>query len=92
MIDHKRYTQTAAMLHWLVAILMIVNVGLIWAVDYLPEAWGRPVIDTHKSIGITVLGLALLRILWRATHMPPPLPETYARWERHSAKAAHIVL
>ena len=92
MIDNKRYTQTAAILHWLVAVLIIVNVGLIWTVDYLPEAWGRPVIDTHKSIGITVLGLGLLRILWRAAHAPPPLPDTYAGWEQFGAKAAHIVL
>ena len=63
MIDKNHYTQTAAVLHWLVAVLIIVNVGLIWTVDYLPDAWGRPVIDMHKSIGITVLGLGLLRIL-----------------------------
>ena len=92
MIDNKRYTQTAAILHWLIAVLIIVNVGLIGTVGYLPEAWGRPLIDTHKSIGITVVGLGLLRILWRAAHAPPPLPDTYARWERHGAKAAHIVL
>lgn len=52
----------------------------------------RPVIDTHKSTGITVLGLVLLRILWRIGHRPPALPRSYARWERVAAHVAHGAL
>src|SRR5580693_136195 len=88
----SRYTGTAITLHWLIALLMIGNVVLGLTAESWPDDWVRPVVDTHKSIGITVLGLALMRILWRAAHAPPPLPGTYARWERLSAKAAHIVL
>jgi cytochrome b561 len=87
-----RYTRTAIILHWLVAALMLANVTLVWIVDFLPEDSQRPVIDTHKSIGITVLGLALLRLLWRAGHPPPALPADYARWEQRSAHAAHLAL
>jgi len=87
-----RYTGTAIVLHWLVAGLIIVNVGLALAVDHLPDAAVRPAIDLHKSIGITVLGLALLRLLWRAAHAPPPLPHHYPRWQRRSAHAAHAAL
>src|SRR5664280_2345496 len=46
----------------------------------------------HKSICITVLGLVLLRLLWRAAHPPPPLLAAYARWERVGAHVAHGVL
>lgn len=88
----SRYTRTAVVLHWAVAALIVVNVGLAWSVDFLPDEWVRPVIDTHKSTGITVLGLVLLRILWRAAHPPPPMPLHYARWERWSAHVAHGVL
>ncbi len=88
----SRYTRTAVVLHWAVAALIVVNVGLAWSVDFLPDEWVRPVIDTHKSTGITVLGLVLLRILWRAVHPPPPMPPHYARWERWSAHAAHGIL
>ena len=88
----SRYTRTAVVLHWAVAALIVVNVGLAWSVDFLLDEWVRPVIDTHKSTGITVLGLVLLRILWRAGHPPPPMPAHYARWERWSAHAAHGVL
>jgi len=87
-----RYTRTAAALHWLLALLIFVNVALALCVDLLPEAWVRPVIDAHKSIGITALGLVLLRVLWRASHRPPPLPQAYAAWERQASQAAHALL
>ena len=89
---YTRYTRIAVILHWLVAALIVANVGLALSVDFLPDEWGRPIIDTHKSIGITVLGLVLLRLLWRAGHPPPRLPTVYPRWERIGAQAAHGVL
>jgi cytochrome b561 len=88
----KRYTRVAVVLHWLIAALIVVNVAAALSVDSLPDAWVRPVIDTHKSIGLTVLGLILLRILWRIGHPPPPLPASYPRWERILAHVAHAVL
>jgi cytochrome b561 len=87
-----RYTRVAVVLHWLIAALIVLNVGLALSADYLPDDWVRPVIDTHKSTGITVLGLVLLRMLWRASHRPPPLPVGYARWERIASQIAHGVL
>lgn len=88
----QRYTRTAMAFHWIIALLITVNVTLALSADYLPDDWVRPVIDTHKSIGITVLGLAVLRLLWRATHRPPPLPLAYPRWERLVAHLAHAAL
>jgi cytochrome b561 len=88
----QRYTRTAIAFHWVIAALITVNVILALSADYLPDDWVRPVIDTHKSIGITVLGLAVMRLLWRATHRPPPLPPAYPRWERLGAHAAHVTL
>jgi len=79
-------------LHWLVAALIAVNVSLVYVVDHLPDEDVRPVIDTHKSIGITVLGLALLRLLWRLAHRPPALPAAYGAWERVGARVAHGAL
>ncbi len=87
-----RYSRTAVVLHWLIAVLIVANVALGLSADSLPDDWVRPVIDAHKSTGITVLGLVLLRILWRIGHRPPPLPRRYPRWERIGAHAAHGVL
>jgi cytochrome b561 len=88
----SQYSRTAMLLHWIIAALILVNVALGLSADSLPDDWVRPVIDTHKSIGITVLGLVLLRILWRASHRPPPLPRSFPDWERGAAHVAHFVL
>lgn len=87
-----RYTRIAVTLHWLIAVLIAVNVALGLAFERLGDEWVRPAIDMHKSIGITVLGLAAMRLLWRATHPPPALPPSYGRLERRGAHAAHLVL
>ena len=88
----NRYTRTAMVLHWLVALLILSNVILIYLVEYVPDERVRWVIDTHKSTGITVLGLAILRLLWRFAHKPPELPGSYARWERRASSVAHGLL
>jgi cytochrome b561 len=88
----NRYTRTAIVLHWAIALLMALNIALILLVNYYPDEWVRPAIDTHKSTGITVLGLVILRLLWRATHRPPAMPGSYGRIERFGAHAAHGVL
>jgi cytochrome b561 len=88
----ERYTRAAIGLHWLIAALLVLNTALALSADHWPDEWVRPVIDAHKSIGITALGLALLRILWRTTHSPPPLPAAYASWERRASHLAHGVL
>lgn len=87
-----RYTRTAVVLHWLIAVLILANVTLGLSADSVSDEWARPVIDTHKSIGITVLGLVLMRILWRGTHPAPALPADYPRWERWFAHGAHFLL
>jgi cytochrome b561 len=92
MTTPAKYTRTAMALHSLVALLMILNVVLVWLTDVVPEERVRWVIDTHKSIGITVLGLAVLRLLWRYTHKPPALPSNYALWERRASHIAHGLL
>jgi cytochrome b561 len=92
MPNSAHYTRIAIILHWIIAILMIVNVPLAWIANDLPDGWIQPFVDTHKSIGITVLGLALLRILWRFGHKPPTMPPSYRPWERRGAHAAHLLL
>ena len=85
----QRYTRIAMLLHWVVAVLIFTNVALAWTWPSLADAQVRPAIDLHKSIGITVLGLAILRILWRFGHRPPPLPQGYAGWESVTSHIVH---
>lgn len=87
-----RYNRTAVILHWVVALAMIVNVMLALSVPYIEETNIRLAIDTHKSLGITVLGLALLRILWRLRHTPPAFPKAQPVWQKWTAHATHLSL
>jgi cytochrome b561 len=86
-----RYTIPAIVFHWAIAALIAANLLLAWSFGLVPADGLRTLIDIHKSIGITVLGLAILRVLWRATHTPPPLPAGPAL-ERIAAHAVHWVL
>jgi cytochrome b561 len=88
----QRYTGIAILLHWLIAIGIVVNIALPWIWPHLADANVRPAIDMHKSIGITILGLAIMRLLWRWTHRPPPLPLGYKLWEVRASHATHILL
>jgi cytochrome b561 len=89
----QRYTKAAVVLHWLIASGIIINVALAWLwPHHLPDDVVRPAIDVHKSIGVTVLGLAVMRLLWRLGHRPPPLPGAYAKWERTASHVTHVLL
>jgi len=87
----EKYTRPAIVLHWLIAVLIGVNIALGLLAESLPDDWIRTAIDSHKSIGLTVLGLLALRILWRVTHAPPPLPR-YAGWEKTASQLTHFAL
>jgi len=93
-VESERFTKTAIWLHWLIAIGVVTNVTLawIWPLGDHNDAIGeyvRPMIDSHKSIGVTILGLAILRLLWRIGHKPPPFPASYKPWERTTAHIVH---
>ena len=45
--------------------------------------------NLHKSIGLTIFGLILFRIIWRLTHRPPALLDTMKSWEKKLATLAH---
>jgi cytochrome b561 len=91
LVVSQRYTKPAIILHWAIAALLLANLTVGFLFDYVPKDALRPLIDTHKSFGITVIGLGVLRLLWRATHTPPPMP-AYAPWERRAAHAVHWLL
>jgi cytochrome b561 len=43
----------------------------------------------HKTLGATILALALIRLGWRLTHQPPPFPPGLSGWERSAAVWSH---
>jgi cytochrome b561 len=81
----SRYSRGAIVLHWTIALLIIVNL----AIGLFHETLFKGFIPLHKSIGILVLLLSVVRLLWRFTHRPPSLPATVRPWEKGLAHAVH---
>ena len=89
-ITRQRYSGVAMGLHWLIALLLIGNIGVAWYFNTLHGAAKIEPVQLHKSIGITVLVLSLARLAWRIASPPPPLPAYLVGWERLLAEAVHI--
>ena len=88
-----RYSATAQLLHWIIAALIVVQFSLAWTADDLPlGARKLALLAWHKSFGMTILMLALARLLWRLVHEPPPLPAGMSKLERGLARISHAAL
>ena len=94
-IAPTRYTRIAIALHWLLALGLIYQLGLgIWMGDIpkTPPGLRAEWFNWHKSIGIVLGILIVLRGLWRLTHRPPELPNTLPRWQASAAHISHALL
>ena len=91
--SNERYGAVAMTLHWLIALAII---GMLAVGKYMT---GLPDTDPdkfalyqmHKSFGIAVFALTLVRVAWRFTHPVPALPASMPGWERLAARASHAL-
>ena len=89
----QRYTSTAIFLHWLVALGLIGTFALGFYMEGLPFSPNKlKFIAWHKWAGMALLGLAVLRLIWRLTHRAPELPEDMGPLSRLAAHAGHLLL
>ncbi len=86
-----RYTKVAIWLHWAIGLAVIANIGLAMLTEGLPRETHRAAMGVHKALGITILALALARILWRLFHRPPPRPAGTPRWEIWTSRGVHFL-
>jgi len=89
-----RYTAVAITLHWAIAAAIIVLLAAgWWMTDAIHHAGTKAtafkVYQLHKSLGLSVLVLSFLRLGWRLSHRPPPLPEGMSVLERLLARLTH---
>ena len=85
----NRYGIVAQLLHWSVVVLLIAQFILAEAAEELPLGVEKlAMLARHKSVGITILGLAFLRIVLRLADRPPPPPPMSA-WQRLAAATSH---
>ena len=89
----SRYTRTAVALHWTMAGLILAGLFMGWTMTEMDVSPQRlKVYNWHKWVGVTVLALAILRLLWRLTHRAPPLAGSPPRWQRLAAHGGHALL
>ncbi len=87
------YTRTAKGLHWLIALLMLGLLGLGFYMHDLPLSPQKlQLYAWHKWAGVTVFLLVIVRLAWRVTHQPPPLPAGMPGWQQWAAQATHLLL
>ena len=92
----QRYSRVAIALHWLIALVIIGNLigglSLDWFLendDPAMKSRGLAIIGLHKSLGLTIILLSMLRIGWRLANPPPSLPAHMTVLERRLARLSH---
>jgi len=89
----NHYTPAAKLLHWLVAGMIVLQFVLAKMAD-VASGDGSAVrelalLANHKSVGITILALAIVRLVWRQKNPPPPLPATMPQWQITASHLSH---
>jgi cytochrome b561 len=88
-----RFGAVAQGLHWIIAALIVLQFVLARMADDLPlGAHKLGLLARHKSFGMTVLMLAIFRLLWRWKNPPPALPADLTPLERRLARGTHVTL
>jgi cytochrome b561 len=88
-----RWGHVAQFLHWLIVVLIIAQVILANMAEDLPIGMKKlAMFARHKSVGITILCLAVIRLLWRWANPTPLLPTTLKPYERVLAGFTHFGL
>ena len=93
----NKYSLPAVLLHWLLAMGLV---GLFAAGLFMADLPVSPLrlklFNWHKWAGICVLTLSVLRLVWRLTHQPPPLPDEIQQhmpaWQQLAHQATQYLM
>lgn len=90
----ERYTTTAIVFHWLIAIMIIGTFSLGVVMTDIPGISPTKLkyYSWHKWAGVTILALAALRLLWRLKNTAPAYPDTMPPWQKSAASGLHHLL
>jgi cytochrome b561 len=90
----QRYTKTAILLHWLIAVLIVAAFTLGLTMVDIPGLTPTKLryFSWHKWLGCTVFAFACIRLLWRLAHTAPPYPAIMPHWQQKAATALHTLL
>ena len=87
------YDPVTKALHWAMALVIPVAWVLAVVLENLPRESRGSLMFFHKSFGVLVLALLVVRLLWRVTHTAPDAEKTpWEPWAHLAAKAGHGLL
>lgn len=91
--DVYQWGTVAKTFHWVIAVWILGMFVLGWTMVNWPMSPTKiKLFVWHKSMGLTILSLVLLRLTWRMLNVAPNLPDTMSLWEQRAAKLIHILL
>lgn len=92
-MSNDHYTRPAIALHWLMALIILLAFPVGLYMTDLPLSPDKlRIYSYHKWAGVTVFLLAVLRVLWRATHPAPAMTAAMPAWQRGAAHGIHHLL
>ena len=87
------YTSTAIALHWITAALVLFMVPAGFVMGRIPEGEMQNLLfNLHRSVGVVIFPLVLLRLIYRWRNPPPPLPDDLMALQKLAAHLTHYGL
>lgn len=88
----ERFPLSSRILHWAMALLILAM--LFIGIGMVSTTSGRyhDLLSIHRTVGILILVLVVIRLANRLTKGTPALPADLPQWQRFAAKASHWVL
>jgi cytochrome b561 len=91
--DTDSWGVPAQLFHWVMALLIFAQITLgLMAVSWRMSPTKLALFFWHKSTGMALLSLLVLRLAWRLVNRTPALPADMPGWERAAAHASHALL
>lgn len=88
----KKYSKGVIFLHWLIATVVLLLLPASFFLEDLPANLRPSAIMWHKSLGLTILWLMLMRLIWVIKSGKPALPSSVPRWEAWLARGVQAAL
>jgi cytochrome b561 len=91
--DATHWGSLAKFFHWTVVVLILVQATIGLVMVNLPKKPNIiPVYTFHKSLGLTIFAVAVLRLAWRAFDRRPDEPPSVPHWQVVGARIGHALL
>ena len=88
-----RWSTALIVMHWLMVLAILVTMSLGWIADDMPRSLAQyRMFGWHKSFGLLVLALAVLRVVFRLRAATPAGDDASGLWQRRAARVSHGLL